>query len=50
MKNLIKITFVIISLLLNSACEKAKRCPEGMQEMKLDNGTTICVPDHLAEK
>ncbi len=46
MKNFVKLIFVISFLSLVCACKKTS-CPDGMHQVKLENGSTICVPDNM---
>lgn len=45
-----KSVFILVVLLnlglFLSGCEK-RACPEGMHELRLKDGTTICVPNNL---
>ncbi|MBB6236548.1 hypothetical protein HDC90_001160 [Pedobacter sp. AK013] len=47
---MLKLSFFVVILLVSTiclcGCEK-KACPEGMHELRLKDGTTICVPNNL---
>lgn len=47
---MLKLSFIIVVLLVSGICLsgcKKRACPEGMHELRLKDGTTICVPNNL---
>lgn len=46
MKSLIILFLTTVLIISVNACGK-KECPDGMHEVKLPDGTTICAPDGL---